>query len=192
MYGLGILKGMLVTLRTMLRTYGRREPPYTYQWPEENTYVSPRVRGFGFAWWEERCTGCATCAKSCPHGVIEVITKPRADGTYQVEEFRVDIAICMFCGLCVESCPYDALRYTTQTALSFYERDKMVMGKYELERDPERSSAYARPFVEEERRRAGKVRLPRWVEQALAEEARLVREASEERARVHSGTDRAP
>ena len=184
MYGLGLLKGMWLTLRTLRKTYARETPPYTYQWPEEQSYVSPRVRGYGFVWWEDRCTGCATCAKSCPHGVIEVITRPAPDATYTVEEFRIDIGICMFCGLCVESCPYDALRYTNEIAGSYYERGKMVKGKYQLETATERSSAYGRPFYEEQLRAEGKVRLPRWVEQALAEEAREATHAAHTQTRT--------
>jgi formate hydrogenlyase subunit 6/NADH:ubiquinone oxidoreductase subunit I len=171
-YGLGVLKGMWLTLRTFTKTYATKSLPNTYQWPEEQSYISPRIRGYDFVWWEDRCTGCATCAKSCPHGVIEVITRPAPDATYIVEEFRVDIGICMFCGLCVESCPYDALRYTNDIAVAYYERNKMVKGKHELETSTDRSSAYGRPFYEQELRRQGRIRLPKWVEVALEEEAR--------------------
>ena len=56
------------------------------------------------------CTGCATCAKSCPHGVIEIKTlKSSITNRYIVEDITFDMGRCMYCGLCVEACPYNAL-----------------------------------------------------------------------------------
>ena len=36
----------------------------------------PRFRGQEFNWFEDRCTGCASCAKYCPLGIIEIETHP--------------------------------------------------------------------------------------------------------------------
>ena len=73
-----------------------------------------RFRGEEFAWYEQRCTGCASCAKFCPLGIIKIVTdtsgKYEQDGgKYDIEVFDIDIGRCMFCGLCVQACPYDAL-----------------------------------------------------------------------------------
>ena len=35
-----------------------------------------RFRGNEFTWYEDRCTGCASCAKYCPLGIIEIVTSP--------------------------------------------------------------------------------------------------------------------
>ena len=35
-----------------------------------------RFRGEEFSWYEQRCTGCASCAKYCPLGIIEIVTDP--------------------------------------------------------------------------------------------------------------------
>ena len=67
-YGIGIAKGMAVTLRNLLRK------PITTQYPEERLTVSRRIRGNELAWAKEKCTGCFTCARSCPHSVIEIVT----------------------------------------------------------------------------------------------------------------------
>jgi len=67
-YGIGIAKGMRVTLKNLFRK------PITTQYPEERLTVSRRIRGNELAWDKEKCIGCFTCASSCPHGCIEVIT----------------------------------------------------------------------------------------------------------------------
>ena len=61
-------------------------------------------------WFEERCTGCATCAQACPDGCILVQTSPREDGSYDVDRYEIDFRLCMYCGLCVEACPYEAIQ----------------------------------------------------------------------------------
>ncbi len=67
-YGIGIAKGMALTLKHLFRQ------PITTQYPEERLTTSRRIRGNELVWDKERCTGCATCAKSCPQGSIEIIT----------------------------------------------------------------------------------------------------------------------
>lgn len=143
MYGLGIIKGMLTTLKHLAR------PPFTRQYPEEPVPVSPRFRGYDFAWVEERCTGCATCAKACPHGVIDIITEPLPDGRYAVERFDIDIGLCMVCGLCVEACPYDALFMGVQFELSSHNRWDLVVHKEEIGSRAQLSAYYRPPFHEQ-------------------------------------------
>ena len=67
-YGIGIAKGMAVTFKNLWRA------PITTQYPEEKLTVSRRTRGTELIWDEERCSGCLTCAKSCPQGTIRVKT----------------------------------------------------------------------------------------------------------------------
>ena len=43
----------------------------------------PRFRGEEFAWYEERCTGCASCAKYCPLGIIRIVTHPSGQDTLE-------------------------------------------------------------------------------------------------------------
>lgn len=65
-YGIGIAKGMSVTLKNLLRR------PVTTPYPEERLTVSRRLRGNELIWSKENCTGCATCVINCPHGVIDI------------------------------------------------------------------------------------------------------------------------
>jgi NADH-quinone oxidoreductase subunit I len=103
MYGLGIAKGMLVTLRHLFR------PTVTVQYPEEVRPIPLRART-NLLWFEERCTGCSSCAQACPDGCILVATSPAEDGSLNVDRYEIDFRICMYCGLCTEACPYLAIQ----------------------------------------------------------------------------------
>ncbi|MEE9583153.1 MAG: FAD-dependent oxidoreductase [Dehalococcoidales bacterium] len=70
-YGNGIAKAMALTLKHLFRK------PITTQYPEEKLVVSRRIRGNVLAWSQEKCIGCYTCARSCPHGCIEIITSEK-------------------------------------------------------------------------------------------------------------------
>ena len=143
-YGLGIAKGMALTFKHLFRH------PITTQYPEERLTVSRRIRGNELVWDKEKCTGCATCAKSCPEGCIEIITSVNTEeNKYVVEKFGVDIGYCIFCGLCVESCPYEALFMSYDYERARYRRQELVMAKEGLLlSDKKQPSGYARPKVE--------------------------------------------
>ena len=148
MYGLGILKGMAVTLRNFLR------PSFTVQYPEERLPQHPRFRGEEFVWYEERCTGCASCAKYCPLGIIRIVTNPsdsapQEGDKYALEVFDIDIGRCMFCGLCVEACPYDALFMGSGFERARDQRGNLVIHIEDLRSAPKRPSTWFRPQLEE-------------------------------------------
>ena len=146
MYGLGIIKGLGVTLRYLFRR------PFTVQYPEEEIPRAPRFRGYEFVWYEERCTGCASCAKYCPLGIIRIVTSPDQDpgvgGKYKLEVFDIDTGLCMFCGLCVEACPYDALFMGSEFERASHSRAGLVVHKDDLNRQPKKPSVYYRPHLE--------------------------------------------
>ncbi len=150
MYGFGIAKGFGVTLRNFFRR------PTTIQYPEQRVAQHPRFRGEEFTWYEDRCTGCATCAKYCPLGIIRIVTDPNGGheqegGSYKVDVFDIDQARCMYCGLCVESCPYDALHMGTGFEAATYRREDMVITMEQLKAREKRPSAWFRPQLERQR-----------------------------------------
>lgn len=143
LFGTGIAKGMALTLKHLFRR------PITTQYPEERLTVSRRSRGNELIWNESRCTGCATCAKSCPHGVIQITTSKGEGNKYNVEKFQVDSGYCIFCGLCVEACPYDALYLSYDYEMARYRRGDVVKAKEGLLLTAgKRVSGYYQPEIE--------------------------------------------
>ncbi|MEX2599218.1 MAG: NADH-quinone oxidoreductase subunit I [Dehalococcoidia bacterium] len=148
MYGVGILKGLAITLRNM----GRK--PFTIQYPEEKVPQHSRFRGQEFTWYEDRCTGCASCAKYCPLGIIRIVTDPNGGGneqeggSYKIDVFDIDQARCMYCGLCVEACPYDALHMGTRFEGAQYRREDLVIKMDVLTKREKHPSSWFRPQLE--------------------------------------------
>jgi NADH-quinone oxidoreductase subunit I len=126
-YGLGIAKGLLMTLRQLFRR------PFTVQYPEEVRHMPPRART-NLLWFDERCTGCSTCAQACPDGCILVATSPREDGSLNKDRYEIDFRLCMFCGLCVEACPFEAIQAGGPFDDAVYVFDDMYRDKDTLTR----------------------------------------------------------
>ncbi len=127
MYGLGLVKGLLVTFRHLFKT------PFTVQFPEEVRPIPPRART-SLLWFDERCTGCSTCAQACPDGCILVATEPRPDGSLSKVRYEIDFRICMYCALCVEACPYEAIQAGGTFRDADYVFDHLYHDKLDLTR----------------------------------------------------------
>lgn len=142
-YGMGIAKGMALTFKHLFRS------PITVQYPEQKLVTSRRIRGNELVWFPEKCTGCATCAKSCPQGNIVIVTHGDEGSKFIVDKFELDSGRCMFCGLCVESCPYDALAMGLNYECAKYRRGDLVLSKEKLTVAADHQpSAYYRPQFE--------------------------------------------
>ena len=147
MYGLGVLKGFGVTLKNFVRK------PFTVQYPEERSIQHSRFRGQEFVWYEDRCTGCASCAKYCPLGIIRIVTDPdggheQEGGDYKIDVFDIDQGRCMYCGLCVEACPYDALHMGSTFEGATLRREDLVITMEVLNEREKHPSTWFRPQLE--------------------------------------------
>ncbi|MBI4298043.1 MAG: NADH-quinone oxidoreductase subunit I [Chloroflexi bacterium] len=140
------MKGMAVTLRHLLRR------PFTVQYPEERLPLPERFRGNELIWLVEKCTGCNTCAKACPHGVIQVETSAKLDeNRYFVEKFEADMGLCIFCGLCVEACPFEALYLSREFEKATYRHEDMFRRRDDFINAQKNFSGYFYPYLDKER-----------------------------------------
>ena len=114
---LGNLKGLLVTLKTMMRS------PVTAQYPEpdKRLAVANRFMGFPALLWdysvdEPYCTGCMVCIRECPTECMSATMTDNplhAEGKSRrrkiVETFEINLGRCILCGICVDVCNFDAI-----------------------------------------------------------------------------------
>jgi NADH-quinone oxidoreductase subunit I len=114
--GVGLIKGLGVTLRTMTR------PAATRQYPHVKPDLPARTRGV-IALIEENCTVCMLCSRECPDWCIYIDSHkeqvaPKEGGRARtrnvLDRFAIDFALCMYCGICVEVCPFDALHWSPE------------------------------------------------------------------------------
>ncbi len=125
MFGIGIAKGLMVTLGYLARR------PATTQYPDEIRPIPVDART-NLLWFEERCTGCSTCAQACPDGCILVQTSPREDGSLNIDRYEIDFRLCMYCALCVEACPYEAIQAGGPLDDATYDFNELYRDKHKL------------------------------------------------------------
>ncbi|MBI4321112.1 MAG: NADH-quinone oxidoreductase subunit I [Chloroflexi bacterium] len=149
MLGLGIAKGMLVTIKHFFM------PPVTIQYPEQRRASPPAFRGapaLVFEAGKARCVGCGICARACPHGVIDIKTSLGPDGKRYPEYYEIEITRCLFCGLCVEACPFKAIEMSKEYELAAYARYRLAYNSNRLHgrTKPLARVAGARPITEKQ------------------------------------------
>jgi NAD(P)H-quinone oxidoreductase subunit I len=140
-YGNGLAKGLTVTFKHLFRH------PITTQYPEERLTPSKRTRGNELVWDNVKCTGCTSCARSCPQGAIRIVTSVNpGQKRYGVVRIEVDTGYCISCGLCVEACPYRALYMGYSYERAKYRRGDLVQADEMLLASPGRpASSYMYP-----------------------------------------------
>jgi NADH-quinone oxidoreductase subunit I len=152
MNGLGIIKGLLITLKHFFATYlgefkqkqknlpleeksGRVDSTglFTVQYPEEVLATPEEFRVIPFLVYEAseegerkyRCTSCGICSKVCPTQCIYITRKKDPETGKPIpspEEFYIDTDKCMNCGFCAEYCPFDAIKMNHDFEMASYER----------------------------------------------------------------------
>jgi len=156
MFGIGLLKGLSVTLgrfidsytedvRWLFKRYGKVEfrsskdakGTFTVQYPEEKLIAPEEFRYVPFLVYDEgengekniRCTSCGICAKACPPQCIWIVrTSDPVTGrpVPQPAEFFIDADVCMNCGFCAEYCPFDAIKMDHDFEIASYGRNLLT------------------------------------------------------------------
>jgi NADH-quinone oxidoreductase subunit I len=125
---IGLLKGLRVTLRTMLHR------SVTRQYPDVKPSLPARSRGV-IGLLAENCTVCMLCAKECPDWCIYIESHKEpvepVEGSRQrthnvLDRFAIDFSLCMYCGICIEVCPFDALSWSPEFEYSGYEARELI------------------------------------------------------------------
>jgi NADH-quinone oxidoreductase subunit I len=133
--GLGLLKGLFVTLKHLLSRSITQ--PYPHQKPD----LPPRTRGV-ISLKAENCTVCWKCSRECPDWCIYIEshkeTHPptsggRARSVKVLDRFAIDYALCMYCGICVEVCPFDALFWSPEFEYATYSIQELTHEKEKLD-----------------------------------------------------------
>jgi NADH-quinone oxidoreductase subunit I len=126
--GVGLLKGLGVTFKTMSRRAA------TKQYPHVKPNLPARSRGV-IALIEENCTVCMLCSRECPDWCIYIdshkeVVAPKEGGRARtrniLDRFAIDYALCMYCGICVEVCPFDALHWSPEFEYAEFRIEKLT------------------------------------------------------------------
>ena len=142
MFGLGLLKGMGVTIRHFVESYVYDRKPwearysaewlekhqridrkgiFTIQYPEQKRQMPENFRFIPMLVYEEtpdnpRCTACGICARVCPPQCIwiERATDDKGRPKARPAGFWIDARSVWRCGSCAEYCPFDAIKMNQQ------------------------------------------------------------------------------
>jgi len=160
MFGLGLIKGLSITMRHFIESYvyDRKpwEPRYSQEWlekhqavdgkglftiqyPEQKREIAENFRSLPMLVYEEsadepRCKACGICARVCPTQCIwiERATDEKGRPKAKPAGFWIDLTICMSCGFCAEFCPFDAIKMNQEHEIAVVDRDQEMF--YDLEK----------------------------------------------------------
>ncbi|MCD6338123.1 MAG: 4Fe-4S dicluster domain-containing protein [Verrucomicrobia bacterium] len=142
MLGLGILKGLGVTLRNFLGSYRDPERLITVEYPEERLPLPEQSRAFPMLIYDGedpigglRCVACKICEKECPSQCIYIVKDRDARGRpmKRPKIFDLDISTCMGCGICAEVCPFDSIKMDAAYERSAESRfERLLLRKEDL------------------------------------------------------------
>jgi len=108
MWGTGLLNGLRISMRNMLRG------PITLKYPYEKLELPERARWAVRPKYDEagapKCTACMACVRACPNHILDLeFTTDEATKQKHIVSYSYELGACMMCGICVEQCPFDAI-----------------------------------------------------------------------------------
>jgi len=127
MWGAGLINGLRITMRNLLRG------PITVKYPYEKVELPERSRWAVAPKFDEagnpKCTACMACVRQCPDHILDLEVTTAEDKSKHIEHFHYEVGACMMCGLCVEACPFDAIEMSHVYELAVTDKDAL---SYEL------------------------------------------------------------
>ena len=137
-FGSGILRGMMITLKNFFLSYFRGQEEeggiFTVEYPEKRLAEKERFRNFPFLIYDDtpenlRCVACDICAKECPPKCIYIVREFDKEGKplKRPAVFDIDFTVCMNCGICEEACPFDAIFMDHEFEIANAERNENLL-----------------------------------------------------------------
>ncbi len=150
-YVVEAMRGLLTTMKHLVKHLFRFEKIQTYEYPEQPKPIPEDYRAEHRLMkrpdGQVRCTACMLCATACPAECIEIVAAESPDPKIEKypTTYNINLLRCVFCGLCVEACPCDAIRMDTQKVdMSGYSREDFILDiNYLLENHPEGKSPFS-------------------------------------------------
>lgn len=121
MYGIGLIKGLSITLR---RCFSK---PTTVEYPEERLPVGPMFRGGCIDLNLEKCIACGLCAMACPNSAIDLTTEKSESGKKVMARYFHRLPVCLYCNYCIEACPTQAIQWTRNYEMSSLRHEDLII-----------------------------------------------------------------
>ncbi len=157
----GILVGMGLTMKNMVKNLLNKKGMPTLNYPEEKYQYSSRFKGNHVLTVKKdgslRCTACMLCATNCPAECIHIVASEHQDPTVEKYpiSYEIDILRCVFCGFCEEACPVDAVRMGPEWQTPGTAGSKFIYGIDHLAYRPNLKGGVQSSVDDEERHKAG-------------------------------------
>ena len=157
----GILTGLGITFKTMIRNLTHQKKMPTLNYPEEQYQYSSRFKGNHVLTVKKdgslRCTACMLCATNCPAECIHIVAAEHDDPSVEKYpiHYQIDMLRCVFCGYCEEACPVDAIRMGPEWQTPGRARTNFVYGIEHLAHRPSLKGGVVSVVDDKERHHAG-------------------------------------
>lgn len=157
----GILVGLGITAKHLLKNLFKKNQMMTLNYPEEKYEYSPRFKGNHVLTVKKdgslRCTACMLCATNCPAECISIVASEHEDPSVEKYpiSYEIDILRCVFCGFCEEACPVDAVRMGPEWQTPGIAGSNFIYGIEHLAYRPQLKGGIQSHLDDEERHKAG-------------------------------------
>lgn len=160
-YLLGILGGLAITGKHLIKNLFNKKQMITLNYPEEKYEYSPRFKGNHVLTVKKdgslRCTACMLCATNCPAQCITIVAAEHTDPTVEKYpiNYEIDMLRCVYCGFCEEACPVDAIRMGPEWQTPSLSGTNFNYGIEQLAYRPQLKGGVQSFVDDEERHKAG-------------------------------------